>query len=361
MADAHGDPWTAAEAGAKGPFAIRSFDRTFVDDTRVVPPHGRSAGTRERTLKTTVWFPESSASSPVPADGFPIVLYSHGFGSSRNENPGLAEHLASHGFVVIAPTFPGSTLLAPGGPNGLDAPNQPRDLSFVLDRLLAQSGDPTHPLHHRLDPSRVAAVGLSMGGLTTLLVTFHPTLRDPRIDVAVAVAPASAIFTRRFYETTSTPVLTLYGDQDAILAFDPNATTFAREVDRPGALITVRGGTHAGFTAQARALGLLSSNVDSIACTSFESILAFDANAWEAGLVEPLGGAAAGVVPPPPAPFCTGEYPPAMEPTRQLAIENQVVLTTLLAHLATDSTTRERACHLLAEARTIDEAIVRER
>jgi hypothetical protein len=34
----------------------------------------------------------------------------------------------------------------------------------------------------------------SYGGSTTLLLTFHPTLRDPRIRAAVAIAPVACAF-----------------------------------------------------------------------------------------------------------------------------------------------------------------------
>ena len=58
--------------------------------------------------------------------------------------------------------------------------------------LLGQAPDPGAAVFAALpapiDHDCVAAVGLSLGGLTSTLIAFHPTLRDPRVGVAVSIA-----------------------------------------------------------------------------------------------------------------------------------------------------------------------------
>ncbi len=347
VADAHGDAWTDADAADEGPYDVSSLDLEFVDTTRGTAPHGSSGGSDERTLPTMVWYPDVAPSEVPPPSGFPIVMYSHGFASTRKENTDLAEHLASHGFVVVASTFPSSNLYAAGGPNEQDAPNQPGDVSFVLDAVLALGATPGHTLEGRLDESRIAAVGLSMGGLTTLLVTYHPSLRDPRIDVAVAIAPPAALFGTAFYRNSDAPVLVMHGTIDAIITYEPHAPTFLAQAEPPAALLAVEGATHTGFTSLAKTLDLVTANVDSVGCSAIESLIETPGDFT--GLVEPLGGAAAGILWPAPSPSCVGDLPDGIEVTRQLEIENAAVLSFLTAHLATGATERDQACHYFAE------------
>src|SRR5205823_7649068 len=114
----------------------------------------------------------------------------HGFMDSRNGEAYLARHLASHGYLVAAPDFPLSNGAAPGRATVADVPNQPGDLSFIIDQLLA---DATYGAS--ADGDHIGPSGLSLGGLTTLLATFHPRFRDPRILASLPIAPASCMLT----------------------------------------------------------------------------------------------------------------------------------------------------------------------
>ena len=65
----------------------------------------------------------------------------------------------------------------------------------MIDQLLALS-DGSSWLAGGIDKKRIGAQGLSLGGLTTLLVSYNPQLRDRRIRAAFAMAPASCELTR---------------------------------------------------------------------------------------------------------------------------------------------------------------------
>jgi predicted dienelactone hydrolase len=124
--------------------------------------------------------------------------------SMRSENVPLAALLASHGYVVVAVDYPLTNLRAPGGPTVRDAVNQPDDVRFVIDRVLAwKPGE--RPFDGEIDRERIGAVGLSLGGLTTTLATFHPRLRDPRIAAAVSIAGPAAMFSPAFFATADVP------------------------------------------------------------------------------------------------------------------------------------------------------------
>src|SRR5206468_3651771 len=89
--------------------------------------------------------------------------------------------------------------------------------------------------------------GLSLGGGTTLLVTYHPRLRDRRVRAALPVAPVGCMFGERFYRAARPPLLVLQGDQDLLV---PLATNGARAFERarsPRTLVTLVHGTHTAF------------------------------------------------------------------------------------------------------------------
>lgn len=142
------------------------------------------AGAGPRPLAVTVWYPaaegtiETRWSAGVFRFGWsgraaafasdarhPLVLLSHGTGGSAGQLSWLAESLAEAGYVAVGVNHHGNTA-AEGRqwPHGFVLPwERALDLSAVLDRLLA---DPD--LGSRLDSSRVAAIGFSLGGHTML-------------------------------------------------------------------------------------------------------------------------------------------------------------------------------------------------
>ena len=68
------------------------------------------------------------------------------------------------------------------GPTSPTSVNQPGDVSFVIDEVLAANDDPSSPLHGLVDPDAIGVVGHSLGGATTWAVSFDTATRDERID-----------------------------------------------------------------------------------------------------------------------------------------------------------------------------------
>ena len=241
-----------------GAYGVGVRDMTLVDQTRPTPAHGAKPELPQRTLVTRVWYPIAGPGSVTPVTGaplvagkrFPLVVYSHGFGDTPAFAEYLAAPLASRGYLVAGPIFPLTSLgnlFSADGPYPADVINQPGDVSFVIDRLLAADA-PAEWLAGAIDERKIGLSGLSYGGLTTLLVTYHPAMRDRRIRAALALAPAACALTERFYRRASTPLLVMQGDQDAIAPLEANggrAFTFARR--SPRELVTLVHGTHTAF------------------------------------------------------------------------------------------------------------------
>jgi dienelactone hydrolase len=230
--------------------------------------------------------------SPTDASGArPLVVYSHGFMSTRDGGTHLAEHLASHGYVVVAASFPLTNFNAPGGPNATDVINQPQDVSFLIDRVLALGPDERTFLGG-IDPDRIGVAGVSLGGLTATLAAYHPRFRDPRIRAAISIAGPSVMFEPRYFDFADVPFLMIAGTHDAMIRYEENAEPIPDKIIR-GGLITLTGASHAGFSYLAEGPMRLLGNPDEIGCWSLMTNLELEASKDP---FPDLGGPAEGIL-----------------------------------------------------------------
>ncbi len=144
--------------------------------------------------------------APVSGTDLPIVLLSHGHGPSNflsslyGYGP-LRDFLAAHGFAVLQPTHLDSAMLGLRDADDPEAPlywrSRATDMSFVLDHL-DDVEEALPSLRGRLDRTRIAVVGHSMGGHTTSLLlgarSVDPAdgslinLAEPRLTAGVLMA-----------------------------------------------------------------------------------------------------------------------------------------------------------------------------
>ncbi len=213
----------------------------LVDRSRPTDPNGDFEGRPERELEGYLWVPQQRDAGP-----FPLIVYSHGFMSSVREPGYLVDFLVPKGYVVVAVNYPLTHGRAPGGANFNDVVNQPGDISFIIDALLARNADEDDVLYGLLDPARIAAAGLSLGGLTTKLVAYHRDLRDPRIAAAVSLAGPSSFLEPAFFQTTDIPFMMIAGSDDAMVPYEANAAPIPGKVDN-SLLVNLVDGSHVGF------------------------------------------------------------------------------------------------------------------
>ena len=243
-----------------GPHAVARSELVFVDPSRSTSANGDYGGASSRTLVTNLWYPTN-------VDGMhPLIIYSHGFVSNRNGGSYIAEHLASHGYVVVAADYPLTHGGAPGGPLISDVVHQPGDVAFLIDSVIDLNGA-DRPFPGRIDTARIGVAGLSLGGLASTLVAFHPRLRDPRIKAAVSIAGPAHMFTEAFFDTAMLPFLMIAGTVDALVDYESNASTIPDRAAR-GGLVTIEGGSHTSFAAIAEPLLRFMAHPDALGCTA---------------------------------------------------------------------------------------------
>lgn len=120
---------------------------------------------------------------PIGPGPFPVIIFSHGAGSSKDCCSDLVRHWASHGYLTLQPAHADAvqsqrqpTSLRPGGPGRQDWmsnasawENRARDVSFVIDSL-AEIESLVPALDKKLDSKRIGVSGHSLGAYTALLI-----------------------------------------------------------------------------------------------------------------------------------------------------------------------------------------------
>jgi predicted dienelactone hydrolase len=166
----------------------------------------------------------------------PVVVFSHGYGGTRDAAAYLGEHLASHGFVAIHIQHPGSDdSIWRGKPNPLEAIARTPitaemslarfgDLPFALDQIEAMNR--AGPLAGKLDPMRIGMWGHSFGGVSTMAAAGQlfagGQLKEPRIRAAAVFSPnrPNGVPAQEAYRSIDIPMLYVTGTNDEVPAFN---------------------------------------------------------------------------------------------------------------------------------------------
>jgi predicted dienelactone hydrolase len=201
------------------------------DRVRVATADWRDAG-RDRVLPVKLYAPDG-------AGPFPVILFSHGLGGSREAGGEWAEHWASHGYLVVALQHPGSDAsLWRGAATPADAVRGMRsgmtaqqyvlrveDVRFVIDEL-ARRRDAGDPIAAKADPRRIGMSGHSFGAQTTQAIAGEgfpvaAKLGEPRVRAAIAFSPsargAEAALGERF-GGIAVPFFSITGTRDGDVA-----------------------------------------------------------------------------------------------------------------------------------------------
>ena len=250
-------PAAASAAHRHGaPFAVGMRSYTFVDTTRPTAPNGSFGGAPTRTLPTLLLYP--AVGDPAGPDvqnarplehgkGFPLLVFSHGFGASGPAyRVALLDRLAREGFVVAAPSFPLTSTGAPGGLKLGDYVNQPGDVSFVITQVLALARA-DRSLGKTIDPHEIGAIGHSLGAITTLGVAANSCCLDRRLDAAVSLSGIELPFGGgTFFSEPTPPLMLVHGTADHTVPYQGSVNAYA-QAPSPKAFLTLVGAPHTWF------------------------------------------------------------------------------------------------------------------
>lgn len=218
--------------------------------------------------------------SPASGDGpFPIIIFSHGLGGSRENYEYVGRQWAAHGYVVVhlqhagsddkvrrGQKNPGEALRAAATAQNSVA--RARDVSFAIDRLSMMNAQADWK--DKLDLDHVGVAGHSFGGQTCMLMAgellggnagqlVFGKLADARVKAVLPMSPAVPIKRDKLdecYGAVTIPVLEMTGTQDYSPLGDSVAADrripFDHVKSNDSYLLTLTDGDHMVFSGRAR-------------------------------------------------------------------------------------------------------------
>jgi pimeloyl-ACP methyl ester carboxylesterase len=328
------------QAYRRGPHEVAHQSISWTDASRPTMANHDFKGRGSRELKGRIWYPSDREGAP-----YPLVVYSHGYMSQHKEGEYILEFLASHGYVAVSIDFPLSNGSAPGGAVISDIVNQPGDISFLIDQVLARGKQTDNFPYDSVDHDRIAAIGLSLGGLSTELAAFDAKRRDPRIRAAISMAGPSQFLTPAFFADKSIPFMYIGGTADAIVPYRENAQPIPKDY-KNAVLVTLESGSHVGFIDMAPTLFRWLDNPDKLGCTALMHGLKTAQQASNngkplPGLGELIGGPGVDAMSSTP-PCQTTEFTRAMRPARQHTLVTLAIYSFLESQFSPSQDIRDR-------------------
>ncbi|WP_139826281.1 alpha/beta hydrolase family protein [Derxia lacustris] len=279
----------AAQAQAPAAYQVQVVDQIWRDESR------------NRDIPVRLRLPQSRN----PAERFPLIVYSHGFGGDRESGQIWAEYWASYGYAVVQIQHPGSDstfvdaligdtavmkALRSSSAGNLVTPRA-FDIRFVLDELRIR------PEGRLIDQGRIGLAGHSLGAYTVQVLAGQrasmrlPVLADPRIRAAIALSPTvrNRVDAESQFSDVKLPFMLITGSKDVDrfgLADAPEERTRPFYAMPPGGkyLLWLHNADHAvlsgnaGYAAMPREPGAASADAHDVHAVQLFSLAFWDAH-----------------------------------------------------------------------------------
>ncbi|MEO1038661.1 MAG: acetylhydrolase [Pseudomonadota bacterium] len=280
-----------------------AMERPFADPggfaVQITVDHWVDAA-RDRRLPVKIYSPDGEGV-------FPVVIFSHGLGGSREAAPYLGRHLASWGMIAVHIQHPGSDEAVWAGQradgrsaimralrqatrNPATTINRFTDIPFVVDEIerRASSG------RLAADAGRIGIAGHSFGAHTVIAAAgfqFNTprgvrTFEEPRILAGAALSPPAPNARMQesdyptLYGSIDIPILHLTGTDDGN-PLNPDAPpsdrliAFQQIAGAPQYLIVFDGGDHSVFSGRAMARRAAPDWYPAVQAATAEAVAAF--------------------------------------------------------------------------------------
>ncbi|MEO1051934.1 MAG: hypothetical protein AAFX87_14985 [Bacteroidota bacterium] len=177
---------------------------------------------------------------PTTLEGvYPIIIFSHGLGGSKNAAAYLGKHLAAHNYIAVHIQHHGSdesiwqgansreeavNMLSKSIRNPQSAVNRFNDVPFVIDEL-EELNNNDDILKGHLDLSKIGMAGHSYGGKSTMVAAGEKigrrgfSFKEPRIKAALVLSPNvpnRQVDYEQLYADIDIPMFHMTGTNDEI-------------------------------------------------------------------------------------------------------------------------------------------------
>jgi dienelactone hydrolase len=214
---------------------IRRVQTTLVDESRATPATPDRARRPCRVLPTEVRFPEHIDQA------LPLVVMAHGLDGNPSRMGPLLDAWAAAGYFVVAPRFPITVKGSNGRANVENNKRQAADIRFLIDEVIAQSGDPNSPLFGKVDTQYIGVSGMSLGGQTAYMLVTNTCCLDRRITAAVPLAAVHRDVPGHRWVANRVPMFLVHGDADK--GYHNSVSTYPT-LAPPKWLVTLHGQGH---------------------------------------------------------------------------------------------------------------------
>ena len=199
----------------------------------------------DKTFKNTAY-----RDAPVAEGVFPLIIFSHGNGGFRMQSVFWCEHLASHGYIVVAPDHTGNSaatvidgkLILNNHDRAQSAIDRPMDVSFLITQMGKWNAGEDSRFARKISMDQIGVGGHSFGGYTCTWVAY----KDERIDAIVPMAGTAPNITA----PNDCPVLIIMATEDDTLGIAGNAAIreYYKNSIGPRYFIEFVDGGHFSFT-----------------------------------------------------------------------------------------------------------------
>jgi len=243
--------WYPAAASASGK-ATTKFTDFYLDGDNSIMNTILTMAFKFDITKIDERFTSTAVRGAEIADGnFPLLIFSHGNGGMRSQSTFWCDHMASHGYIVAAvdhtrnacaTSYKGQVIPYDLEGRGQAAIDRPKDVSFLIDQLIAMNNDATSIFHGKVDHERIGVAGHSFGGFTAMAAL---TI-DSRID---AIAPMAAVVPE-FSSSSSRPLLLFIATEDDTIDEKGNrgARSYFEATDAPKYLVEMKNAGHYSYS-----------------------------------------------------------------------------------------------------------------